>query len=387
MRCSPFCQLAGPLVFAVVVAPRNVARSAEPPMHFPGEEWEVVSPREEGLDSERLTAAVDYLKANAGRNGVSELVIVRRGRIVWQGDRATTVHGVWSCTKSFTSTALGLLIDDGKCSLESRAADWVPELKERYPAVTLRHLTTMTSGYRAVGDAEATGSYLHGPSSTPFQPAEPLFPPGEKYAYWDSAMNLFGLALTRVAGESLESLVRRRIMDPIEAPRDEWSWGTREDPEGGRVNSGSGNAGGHVKTSARTMARFGHLFLNHGRWNGRQLISADWVTQATAVQVHASLPDGHPPSNIPGSGCYGFNWWVNGTKPAGQPKWPDAPSGTFAAIGHNNNRMWVIPDWQMVIARLGLDEADRKIDDAVANEFLKRVAGAIADGNPRASTP
>jgi CubicO group peptidase (beta-lactamase class C family) len=89
-------------------------------MHFPGKDWQVVKPEDEGLDPDKLAAAIEHLKTNAGRDGVKELVIVRRGRIVWHGEDVDKVHGVWSCTKSFTSTALGLLIDDTKCTLDTR---------------------------------------------------------------------------------------------------------------------------------------------------------------------------------------------------------------------------------------------------------------------------
>ena len=134
-------------------------------MHFPGKEW---ARRQAGGRRTRLradsSAAVDYLRKNAGKDGVKELVIVRRGRIVWHGESIDKVHGIWSCTKSFTSTALGLLIDDRKCSLDTKAAAIVPELKPLYPDVTLRHFTTMTSGYRAAGDDKPPSGYLHGPS-------------------------------------------------------------------------------------------------------------------------------------------------------------------------------------------------------------------------------
>ena len=352
-----------------------------PPMHFPGKDWQVVKPEDEGFDPVKLAAAVEYLKANAGRDGVKELVIVRRGRIVWHGDGIDKVHGVWSCTKSFTSTALGLLIDDGKCTLDTKAADVVPALKPLYPAVTLRHFTTMTSGYRAVGDDRPKGSYLHGPTDTPFVPMAPLFGPGEKFAYWDSAMNEFGLVLTTVAGEPLEALLKRRVMDPIGVNARRWKWGERKAPAGVmlRVNSGSGNAGGHVQTSAREMARFGHLFLNEGKWDGKPLVSREWVRQATAVQVPATLADGFPKSNIPGPGVYGFNWWVNGVKPDGKRKWPGATDRTFAALGHNNNLLLVVPETQTVVVRLGLDQADRKITDEVIGECLKRVREARSD--------
>ena len=90
----------------------------------------------------------------------------------------------------------------------------VPELKPLYPEVTLRHFTTMTSGYRARGDDKPPSGYLHGPSGTPFDPMEPLFKPGEKYAYWDSAMNLFGLVLTLLfLGMSIRFAWTRAVQD------------------------------------------------------------------------------------------------------------------------------------------------------------------------------
>ena len=147
---------------------------------------------------------------------MKQLVIVRNGRLIWEGADADEVHGVWSCTKSFTSTVLGLLIDDGKCRLDSLASEFLPDLAGSYPDVTLRHFASMTSGYRAVGD-EPRGGYTHGPSPTPLVPdPRPLFaPPGSRYAYWDSAMNQFAHVLTRIAGEPLEELFRRRVAEPI----------------------------------------------------------------------------------------------------------------------------------------------------------------------------
>src|SRR5688572_2358066 len=77
-------------------------------MVFPGTAWEEATEQSQGLDSAKLTAALDYLKAQAGSDGVRELVIVRNGRLIRWGDNIDKVHGVWSCTKSFTSTCLGL---------------------------------------------------------------------------------------------------------------------------------------------------------------------------------------------------------------------------------------------------------------------------------------
>ena len=347
---------------------------------FPEADWDRASPQSQGIDEKTLTNAIEYLRTRAPRDGVKELVIVRNGLLIHRGSDIDKVHGIWSCTKSFTSTVLGLLIDDGRCHLDTRSQDHVQEMSASYRDITLRHFATMTSGYRAVGD-EPRGSYTHGPSPTPFRPnPEPLFSPGSKYAYWDSAMNQFAHVLTRIADEPIEELFDRRIADPIGMNREKWRWGDFGKLNGITVNGGSGNNGKHVQISARELARLGHLLLNRGNWDGRQLISAHWIEQATSVQVPATLPLGHRESGIKGPGMYGFNWWVNGIKPDGNRKWPGVPVGTFAASGHNNNDMFVIPAWNMVVVRLGLDESGEhgfKIPDETHAAFLRQIGEAL----------
>jgi CubicO group peptidase (beta-lactamase class C family) len=241
-------------------------------------------------------------------------------------------------TKSFTSTCLGLLIDEGKCTIDTLAHEHVPAMKALYPSVQLRHFTTMTSGYRAEGDS-TSGSYTHGPSSTPFQPAEPLFtPPGSHYAYWDSAMNQFANVLTQIAQEPLIDYFKRKIADPIQMNPDGWKWGDFDKVDGITINGGAGNNGKHIQINAREAARFGHLFLNNGNWNGKQLISQEWVEQAQQTQVNADIPMANPElSSAEGPGVYGYNWWNNGTKANGEHKLPGAPKDTYFASGFNNN--------------------------------------------------
>ena len=343
---------------------------------FPGERWQRASPDSQGVDAGKLEAAIDYLRDHSGPDGVDQLMVVRNGSVIWQGPDVDKVHGIWSCTKSFTSTVLGLLIDDGKAALDTRAADYVPALASPYSDVTLRHFTTMTSGYRAEGD-EPRGSYRHGPSRTPFDPCStPLFPPGTQYAYWDSAMNEFGNVLTRIAGEPIAEFFRRRIADPIGMDPNEWRWGNLGTIDGLIVHGGSGNSGGHIFISARQMARLGLLFLNEGTWNGRQLISVEWVRMATRPQVPTSIGL-WPDSAADGRGVYGFNWWANGIGVDGRRRWPGVPVGTYAASGYNNNDMFVIPDWNMVIVRLGLDQQQFAISNDTYAEFLRRIGAAF----------
>ncbi len=372
--------LQGDAVLYIAHSPKAKAAGK---MVFPGKDWQEATPESQGIDSAKLNAAVSYLKKNSGRDGVNELVIIRNGYMVFKGTNIDKVHGIWSLTKSFTSTVLGLLIDEDRVTLNTPAKDYVPAMAAAYPAVTLRHFTTMTSGYYAVGD-EPRGGYKHGPSRTPFEPADkPLFaPPGSKYAYWDSAMNQFANVLSRIANEPIEVLFKRKIADPIGMNRSKWDWGDFGKVNGIVVNGGSGNNNKHVRISARELARLGHLFLNRGQWKGKQLLSSSWIEQATTAHVPASLPLENL-SGADGRGVYGYNWWVNGVRPNGKRKWPDAPAGTYSASGYNNNDMFVIPEWNMVIVRLGLDQTDSAISDTTYSTFIQKLGQAFTDIAPR----
>jgi CubicO group peptidase (beta-lactamase class C family) len=335
----------------------------------------LASPHEVGIDALALTRAVDALRDEAGGDGVDKMVVVRRGKMIWRGSRADTVHAVWSVTKSFATTCLGLLIDDGRASLDQRAADIVSALAEHYGDATLRHFASMTSGYRAQGDELSTS---HGQSKTPLLPGAPLFStPGSHYAYWDSAMNQLGHMVTRLAGQSMRTLFQRRIGEAIGLREDDWSWGEVGEVHGLAINGAAGNLGQGVSISAPALARFGQFMLNNGCWHGHRLLSEQWIAQATRVQAAATLPAGHDNANLDGRGAYGLGWWVNGEHPGGQRHWPGHEREIFAASGFNNNVMIVVPDMELVVVRLGLDGNDGRMGADVYARFLTWIQEAL----------
>lgn len=335
-------------------------------MVFPGADWSEGTPEDQGLDATALAAAMSYYEDNSGSHGTDQAMVIRCGVLVWQGSDIDNEHNVWSVTKSFTSTVLGLLVDDGDCTVDTLAQDHVSSLQADYAAVSLAHLATMTSGYDAVGGAQ---------SDTPFSPTTPLFAPGTEYVYWDSAMNQFGNVLTRINGGPIEELFKQRIADPIGMDEADWDWGDWGDVDGLLVNGGAGNKSRGIHITARQAARFGHLMLNRGAWDGQQLISSAWVDAASSVQVPATVPPHNAGDS--GPGLYGYNWWVNGIGPNGSRRWPEAPPDTYAALGHNHNRIFVVPSWGMVIVRLGVD-GDPLSDDQVST-FFGMVAAAFLD--------
>ena len=133
----------------------------------------VSDPASQGVDPAVLDQALKYLESACGDQGISQVVVICHGYLIWAGADIDNVHNIWSCSKSFTSTVLGLLIDDGLCTLDDKAVKYLPSIDDQYSTygkITLRHFATMTSGYDGGGDQ----------SKTPFTPTKPLFKPGEK---------------------------------------------------------------------------------------------------------------------------------------------------------------------------------------------------------------
>ena len=338
---------------------------------WPGDEWERDIPENQRVNSRELDGAMKYLENICVDDGVSQAIVIRNGKIIWEGDRIDFAHNVWSCTKSFTSTVLGLLIDDGKCSLNTPAHKYAPFLAERYNSVTLRHFTTMTSGYNAVGR-----TYDEDGSLTPFVPDEPVFPPGSKFMYWDDAMNAFGYVLTALCGGSVKEYFKTRIADRIGMVN--WEWRIFEQAGEIPINGTAGNHDAGIHISAEELARLGLLFLRRGYWRETQLISHDWINMATTVQVGNSYESVVYPGRpyLVGGGVYGFNWWVNGVCRDGNRLWPNAPVSTYCALGHRNNILIIIPEWDMVVVRLGLDEIMQPLQEYTG--FFEHMQKAIA---------
>jgi len=181
---------------------------------FPDKNWHEAPPEYQGVDPAKLQAAVAYMDKNFGPEGANQLVVVRNGHLIWQGPDCDAYHEIYSATKVFTSTVLGLLVADGKCTLDTRAVEYLPDLEDRHPAyarITLRHLASMTGGYRGkVADVAKPEQpwgdpiiYVTTPDTPEFQPA------GSQVAYNDHDVHLLGRILAmRVARGPAQDLYR-----------------------------------------------------------------------------------------------------------------------------------------------------------------------------------
>ncbi|MEM9525283.1 MAG: serine hydrolase [Bacteroidota bacterium] len=339
-----------------------------PPLQFPTTGWATAQPAELGVDPVVLDSALVFLASHCKEDGLEEVMVIRNGYLLWAGDSIDKVHDIWSCTKSFTSTAVGLMAEEGILQLDQRVAEHEPSLAEQYPEATYRHFLTMTSGYNAEGSTRWASDVSEDWSNTPYTPTTPLFPPGSAYTYWDEAMIMLGRALTQAAGTSLNNYLDARLFRKIGIPKREW-WGEETVLDGVPINFG----GTGLKMSASEQARFGHLVLNQGNWNGEQLAPADFLAAATKNQVSKNLDLGDTDrKSTDGRGIYGYNWWVIN-------KGSDAPVAGAFTSGLNHNVCLIVPEWGMVFVRTGVDGNPRISKHKLYSELLRRLTPGISD--------
>jgi CubicO group peptidase (beta-lactamase class C family) len=297
-----------------------------------------------------------YLDNNSRGIGADEAMVIRNGYVIWKGSKTGAYHSIYSGTKVFTTTVLGLLIEDGDiASLEQPATDIKPDLDDRYAKygrIKIGHLANFTSGYRADTTAAANGMKWGDPRLF-LNPLSPQSNAGATFRYYDPAIHLLGDILEQASNRSIESIFRNRVARKIGMSKWEWKHCAYADNGKGkrvvaRFLNPSGIYGGGIWTTPSDLGRFGLLYLNEGKWKNRRIIEADWVDRATKNQVPTSLRA----RGFDGRGQFGFMWRTNGRNKSGVRRWPSAPPKTYTLQGYSRNFCFVVPEWDMVIVRM-----------------------------------
>jgi CubicO group peptidase (beta-lactamase class C family) len=269
-------------------------------------------------------------------------VVVHEDRIVleryFDGATRESLQTSFSVAKSFVSTLVGIAIDAGLIgSVDDPVTDYVPELVARDPRfrqITLHHLLTMSSGIHY--EAEAGFPWPFGDNTYTYYGVDlrdvalnrvrVAAPPGLAWQYNNYHPLLLGLVLERATGMSVSEFMATRLWQPLGAEADA-TWSLDSERSGfEKMESG-------VNARAVDYARFGLLFLHDGEWNGRRIVSEDWVHAATRADMTAD------PSNYYG---YRYFWWLDAARP-----------GRFYAMGKYGQFIYVAPDADAVIVRLG----------------------------------
>jgi len=306
-------------------------------------------------DAHKVTAATETYLSNiyspATANIRAVLVTVDRRPLV-QFYRASTpmqTHDVHSVTKSVVGTLIGIALSEKKLhSLSDTLATLLPEHRKEMgtavASITLRQLLTMTAGLPA-DPANGPPASLSGPDWV----AKTLrngtvAPPGSVFAYSSAGSHLLSAVLTRAVGMSVLDYARPRLFEPLgidtrnafeprtsgeeasaQYDRADFAW--PQDLTG--IQFGFGG----LKMAPRDLTKVGQLYLDGGRWDGRQVVPANWVKEATSTQVKTQGP------GFAFSEGYGYQWWV--TRERGHH--------AYAAIGFGGQMVEVIPDMRLVL--------------------------------------
>lgn len=296
--------------------------------------WPRSDPAAEDIDAS-LPATLDELLPTYP--ALTGFVVIRNGAIVSEHYQGEYGHDdridIRSVTKSVIGTLIGIALERGDLSdLEETVGELIPDRipDDADPAVgeiTIRGLLTMTSGlewnYRTdYARLEASDDPLRLTLSQPVVAEE-----GDVYVYNSGGSHVLGVILEAVTGQQLEAYADAVLFQPLGIERGRW----RETPQGDAI-------GGYgLAMTPRDMARLGLLFLQEGRWNGEQLLAADYVSDATSIQSDGDGTGGTP---------YGYQWWVT-----------EASShAAYFALGFGGQYVYVVPGLDLiVVAAVGFE--------------------------------
>ncbi|MDH3375214.1 MAG: beta-lactamase family protein [Gammaproteobacteria bacterium] len=311
-----------PYVFEVSDTPLNVSDAAL--QHFPS-----------GKDLETIVATHDSIA----------FLVIHDDTIAFEryfhGHTASSLSQAFSMSKSVFSALVGMAIEDGYLhGVDQPITDFVPELAARgFAAVTIRHLLTMTSGSNYVENDNPFGEHVI-MNYTPALEAQILTveledTPGARFRYKSGDNALLALALNRsLSNESITAYMQRRVWTPLGMEhRGVWTI----DHEG----DGLEKTWCCLAASARDLAKIGGLFLNQGRWNGEQLVAAEWVAESAGRK---QIPDSAWPADYRAAGWrgYGYQWWLASEQ-----------DGDYFAFGKDGQFLYVNPRRGVIIVRLG----------------------------------
>ncbi len=280
------------------------------------------SPEAVGISSQAIIHFLDEIEYK--RLPMHGMLLIRKNQVVcegyWAPYTADSLHRMYSISKSFVSLAVGLLIDEGKLRLNDRAADFfqdeLPQPLHPYLArTTIRDLLIMATPHSENAYGRDDPDWLQA-----FFQKEPSHPPGTIFAYDTAATVVLTTIAERISGKPFLEYMRPALLDPLGFSKQAWCIQTPE---------GSSWGGSGVLCTLRDMAKVALLCLNEGRWNQKQLISREYIQQATSRQIDNShLFDKHG---------YGYQIWrlrENG----------------FAFIGMGSQLALCFPDQQFIFA-------------------------------------
>jgi CubicO group peptidase (beta-lactamase class C family) len=259
----------------------------------------ISSPEAQGMSSRSILEFVEALE-NELPDAIHSLMLRRHGRVVAQGWWAPynpeSPHMLYSLSKSFTSSAIGIAQDEGLISIDDPVISFFPDETPEEPgdnlkAMRIRDLLKMSSGHQwgTSGGMRQAESWVEG-----FLAQEVQHKPGTHFVYNSGATYMLSAIIQKVTGMTLLDYLKPRLFNPLGIENPTWE----SDPDG--INTG----GWGLSVTTEDISKFGQLYLQKGMWEGKQLISEAWIEEATRMQSS----NGSDPDSDWEQG-YGYQFW------------------------------------------------------------------------------
>ena len=383
-------QIGAIAIFIMLVATNSVYSQTE--FYFPDKnaDWEQKKPSEFGIDNEKIEHAVDFALDNeySGSRDLRQAIlkgferepyheilgptkkrggpagmILKDGYLIAKWGDTQRVDMTFSVTKSYLSTIAGLAVQENLIkSVQDPVSDYVWDGSfngDHNQKINWEHLLNQSSDWSGI----LWGGYDW--ADRPPREGDiddwkmrKLNEPGTVFEYNDVRVNLLAYSLLQVWRKPLPVILKEKIMDPIDASTT-WRWYGYENSwvtlDGMKVQSvsGGGHSGGGIFISAEDHARFGLLFLNHGKWKNQQLLDEKWIDMATKPSA----------ANV----NYGYMWWLNKDGPR---HWDDVPENVFYAAGFGGNYIVIDQENAVVVVT-------RWLEPSRMGEFMKILTEAL----------
>ena len=301
----------------------------------------VATPESQGVSSHAISAWIDA--SEKALDALHSFVLLRHGKLVaegyWKPYAQDRTHMLYSHSKSFTATAVGFLADEGKVDLDERVVDIFPDKLPEKPSENLlrmrvRDLLTMNTGSErdSIGSLSQTanGDWVMAFLAHPVEKD-----PGTWFVYNTGATYMLSAIVEKKSGERLMDFLGSRLFAPLGIEK---AWSTT-------CPKGIACGGYGMNMTTRDLAAFGQFCLQRGRWNGRQLLSADWIALMTSKQTGTR----DNPKGDWGQG-YGFQFWRC------------RPAGVYRADGARGQFTIVMPEQDAVLSLMsGVDDMQREL--------------------------
>lgn len=262
------------------------------------------TPEAEGVSTIAISAFLDSIAAS--KHEFHSFMFLRHGKVIaegwWNPYRKDLRHTLYSLSKSFTATAVGFARAEGKLSLTDKVVSFFPnELPDSANAylqqLTVKDLLTMSVGQ----EPDPTGIVVQDNNWVKrFFTVLIKYQPGSRFLYNSAATYMLSAIVQKVTGEKIVDFLQQRLFAPLGIAKPDWE----EDPK--HINTG----GWGLRLQTEDIAKFAQLFLQKGKWNGKQLLPQGWVEEASTA--HIIQHPGYSPSKRDSSDWeqgYGYQMW------------------------------------------------------------------------------